>query len=162
MIGWGGAFRHFRVWLIPLSQGRVSQKPQQACLWWTGMKRRTVLILVRVVVLLVLHSCYIPPGFSMPPSGSLLLFCLFFQTPVLRLMKMMKVSSVTLPLSFESQWRGDLTTEVFHWGLKKYIQVHWTGNAACQCIMRPTVIGGLNVHITLALDMLSFFRVPIG
>ena len=41
------------------------------------MKRRTVLILVRVEVLLVLHSRYIPPGFSIPPSHPPFLFCLF-------------------------------------------------------------------------------------
>ena len=50
-----------------------------------------------------------------------LLVMSFCHMTVLRLNKMMKrlkVSSVTLPLSFESQWRGDLTIEVFHWGLK--------------------------------------------
>ena len=34
-------------------------------------------------------------------------------------------------------------------------------HAACQCIMRPTVIGGLNVHISLTLDMLSVLLLTI-
>ena len=67
---------------------------------------------------------------SLSPS---LLILSFFQTPVLRLMKRMKVSSITLPLSFESQWRGDLTTELLHWGLKKPSQFTEPGMLPAVC-----------------------------
>ena len=46
------------------------------------MKRRTVLSQVRVVVLLVLLSLYIPPGFSKPPSHPPFLFCLLPEDPL--------------------------------------------------------------------------------
>ena len=108
VIGWGVAVRHFRVWLIPLSQGRVSQKTQQACLWWTVMKRRTVLILVRVAVLLVLHSRYIPPGFSKPPSHPPFLFCLFSRRQC---------------WDWWRWWRWAVS--LFHWALSLNDEVIW-------------------------------------
>ena len=65
-----------------------------------------------------------------------LLVMSFCHKPLLslkKMMKRMKVSSVTLPLSFESQWRGDLTTELLHWGLKKPSQFTEPGMLPAVC-----------------------------
>ena len=59
-------------------------------------------------------------------------------------------------LTLHTSRLGDLTTEVFQ-------NISWfTEQECCQCIMTSsTVTGGLNVHITLTLDMLSVLLLTV-